>query len=96
MTDDPQTTCCEMMSIHLKEETIRYFGKFREHGIPVHDGGTSKITITFCPWCGNELPASLRDRWFDVLDEMGTDSCDDENIPEAMKTDAWWKQFENQ
>jgi len=24
-------------------------------GIPVYDGGTSIVVITFCPWCGNSL-----------------------------------------
>ena len=92
MTDFPRTTCCEMMSIHLREETIFYSPIFREYGIPVHDGGTSFILIEYCPWCGKELPSSCRDRWFDILEELGVDSCDDENIPEAMKSDAWWKE----
>jgi hypothetical protein len=25
------------------------------YGLPVHDGGTSYITITYCPWCGCAL-----------------------------------------
>lgn len=91
MSNYPQTICCDMMSVHLKEETIRYFAKFREFGIPVQDGGTSKITIGFCPWCGEDLPASLRERWFETLDEMGIDYDDKVRLPEEMKTDAWWK-----
>ena len=25
------------------------------YGIPVHDGGSSYITINYCPWCGQCL-----------------------------------------
>jgi hypothetical protein len=32
------------------------------------------MVITFCPWCGNELPVSLRDRLFEEGELlMGTD-----------------------
>lgn len=27
------------------------------YGLPVHDGGSSWITISHCPWCGSVLPA---------------------------------------
>ena len=26
-----------------------------EFGIRIHDGGTSFVTIRFCPWCGSDL-----------------------------------------
>ncbi|MFB9863028.1 DUF6980 family protein [Rufibacter immobilis] len=29
------------------------------YGIPIHDGGTSVITINFCPWCGTNLDNNL-------------------------------------
>lgn len=25
-------------------------------GLPVRDGGSSFVTIDFCPWCGTRLP----------------------------------------
>jgi hypothetical protein len=25
------------------------------YGLIVHDGGSSSIAISFCPWCGTEL-----------------------------------------
>ncbi len=25
------------------------------YGIPIHDGGTSVIEISHCPWCGSKL-----------------------------------------
>jgi hypothetical protein len=38
---------------------IHRFGKGKTtwYGIPVHDGGTSAIHVTFCPWCGQRLDA---------------------------------------
>ncbi len=29
------------------------------HNLIVHDGGTSAIGISFCPWCGRRLPGEL-------------------------------------
>jgi ribosomal protein S27AE len=34
---------------------IHYGEKTGEYGIIIHDGGTSFLTIQFCPWCGKEL-----------------------------------------
>jgi len=31
-----------------------------EYGIAVHDGGDSRITIAFCPWCGKKLDTEAR------------------------------------
>ncbi|WP_444926773.1 DUF6980 family protein [Microbulbifer sp. TRSA002] len=28
-----------------------------DHGFIIHDGGSSKITIEYCPWCGTALGA---------------------------------------
>jgi len=51
--------CCERMELHLNDgegAAILYVDKFGEYGIPVFDGGTSYITLDFCPWCGTKLP----------------------------------------
>jgi hypothetical protein len=29
-----------------------------EYGLFVHDGGSSFITINYCPWCGTKLPSA--------------------------------------
>ena len=39
---------------------IVYFSKYDEYGIPIRDGGSSIVTIHFCPWCGTKLPESKR------------------------------------
>jgi hypothetical protein len=35
----------------------------------IHDGGSSVLLITFCPWCGSRLPVSIRD---EVLENDGS------------------------
>jgi hypothetical protein len=69
---------------------IIYIPRFREFGISILDGGTSFQAITFCPWCGTELPKSLRTEWFSRVEEMGMDPYDPA-LPQSMTTDAWWK-----
>jgi hypothetical protein len=51
------------------DNLIFYSSKFDEYGIIVHDGGSSFIEISFCPWCGAKLPMSKRDLWFDTLEK---------------------------
>ena len=34
---------------------VSYSLRFDEYGLIVHDGGSSKITIMYCPWCGQNL-----------------------------------------
>jgi hypothetical protein len=72
------------------ETAIRYIPKFREYGIAVLDGGDSFLQISFCPWCGSELPARLRDKWFETLESLGL-AVDSPSIPQDLKSDNWWK-----
>ncbi len=73
--DDTRNHCCEMMSAQIAHRCeqhadifdcpdvlIVYRSKFDEYGIIIHDGGSSSITIHYCPWCGTTLPDSKRDR----------------------------------
>jgi hypothetical protein len=58
----------------------------------VHDGGSSFIEISFCPWCGAKLPESKRERWFNELEAKGVDlENPDVKIPERYLDDRWWK-----
>jgi hypothetical protein len=34
--------------------------KSSSYGIIVHDGGSSSISIGFCPWCGAQLKRAKR------------------------------------
>ena len=92
-----QTHCCKVMEKHVRDEKIYliYSIIFREYGISILDGGTSKQSIYYCPWCGKKLPESLRDDWFDTLENMGFDSPRMQNIPEDFNSDAWWRKKYN-
>jgi len=37
------------------DSVIVYIKHQKDYGIPIHDGGSSYIQITFCPWCGTKL-----------------------------------------
>ena len=75
------------------EVPISYIPKVRQFGIDVLDGGTSFIEIKYCPWCGSKLPNSLRDIWFDSLEELipDFDGFADSRIPNEFHSDEWWK-----
>jgi hypothetical protein len=55
---------------------ISFTAKFREYGLIIHDGGSSVIVISYCPWCGARLPESQRDRWFGKLERLGINPMD--------------------
>ncbi|GAA2250419.1 hypothetical protein GCM10010232_42900 [Streptomyces amakusaensis] len=93
--------CCEAMSLRANapcdrhgdpfacpDALIRFSAEFQEYGLIVHDGGTSIITIDFCPWCGRRLPESQRDRWFDELERRGIDPGEDE-VPAEFRDARW-------
>lgn len=83
--------CCQQLQQFSQDDetAIFYSPKFREFGISVLDGGSSSITIAYCPWCGTRLPESLRDEWFNRLEQRGLEPEDD-RVPEEMRSDAWW------
>ncbi|MBS0044422.1 hypothetical protein KFE26_19255 [Shewanella sp. M16] len=70
---------------------VTYSPKFDEYGLIVHDGGTSSISIYYCPWCGTKLPESKREAWFDAIEKLGIGEFDSEEIPEKFKSEAWYK-----
>jgi hypothetical protein len=78
-------------SFECPDALVSYGQKFNEYGLIVHDGGTSSIAISFCPWCGSALPQSLRERWFTELEALGFDDPAAQDIPEKYKTDAWYR-----
>ncbi len=70
------------------DKVVDYIPKFREYGILVHDGGTSKLSIRFCPWCGSQLPDSQRDRWFSELGRRGIEPGT-EDVPSEYTDETW-------
>ena len=96
--------CCEQMrsqidlrcdlhadAFECPDHLINYSEKFNEYGIIIHDGGTSSITINFCPWCGSKLPDSKRDQWFDELEKLGYENPFEQEIPEKYKSGEWYR-----
>lgn len=60
--------CCEYMDYHANfkcdihknpydcpDNIIIFYEKSNDYGIIIHDGGSSRIEINFCPWCGKKL-----------------------------------------
>ncbi|MCA1197527.1 hypothetical protein K9B35_06085 [Sphingomonas sp. R647] len=61
--------CCEMMRENVENVCdqhadrhdcpdcpIDFWPQSGLYGIMIHDGGSSMITIAYCPWCGIKLP----------------------------------------
>ncbi|MGW5361558.1 DUF6980 family protein [Actinopolymorpha pittospori] len=68
---------------------IDFEPRFQEYGLIVHDpGGHTYTCINFCPWCGQRLPESQRDRWFDELERRGLEPGDDD-LPPEFRDDRW-------
>lgn len=88
--------CCENMEHAISEDiALRYIGKFREYGLPILDGGSSMQEIHYCPWCGDVLPPSLRDSWFDIVyEKYGIEEGDDPRLPTKYKSEVWWQDSE--
>lgn len=64
--------CCEYMTGQLEQRcdlhpdpfdcpdaVLIYDPVSRSYGLPVRDGGSGRIVIKHCPWCGVRLPRSL-------------------------------------
>ena len=66
-------------------QSVRWNARFDEYWIPA---GGSRQCLFYCPWCGEKLPPSQRDRWFDELEAMGLDPLADD-IPESYRSAAW-------
>ena len=69
---------------------VHYDERYDEYLIVLSDldGVVTGLTIYFCPWCGEKLPKSLRDKWFDELEALGIDPMRDE-IPIKYRTSQW-------
>ncbi|MBE5099767.1 hypothetical protein IGH99_11360 [Bacillus aryabhattai] len=60
--------CCDYMNYHANftcdihsdpfdcpDNLILFDKTNKEYGLIIHDGGSSIIGISFCPWCGKKL-----------------------------------------
>jgi hypothetical protein len=95
MSDEPPHLCKGMaQALADPDIPVVYFDKFREYSIRIEDGGNSVLDIKFCPFCGVRLPDSLRDLWFDRLDQLGLEPEAPE-LPLDMRSGAWWRRTRN-
>lgn len=54
---------------------------------------TAAQCLAFCPFCGSELPSSLREEWFGLLRSSGIeDPLWSDELPEDFTSDRWWKE----
>lgn len=79
--------CCDEMRDHCDDPRVNifYWPVFREYYISLR-GNQAKQTIVFCPWCGVQLPESVRDQYFELLDD---DQLEDP--PKEFTCETWWK-----
>lgn len=88
--------CCGALNYQVEGKycPVEYSNKWREYSIRDFSS-TSRSLMMFCSNCGTRLPSSLRDEWFDILeDEYGLeDPMDDDKakVPKEFWTDQWWK-----
>jgi hypothetical protein len=93
--------CCESMTRQVNwrcgqhddpftcpDALVLFIPKFQEYGLIFHDGGTAISGIAFCPWCGQPLPESQRDRYYDELERRGID-LDEDEIPAEFQDARW-------
>ncbi|MBB3043122.1 hypothetical protein KM427_05585 [Nocardioides sp. LMS-CY] len=89
---------CPQMRTFIEDSRlpIGYTDRFREYWIELVAGHRALQVIEFCPWCGAELPRSLRDEYFDALEPLEVDigTAVDE-LPAEYRDDTWWRRLES-
>jgi hypothetical protein len=83
-------TCAEHTNYHdCSRIILSYDERFDEYSIAPRGGKGDDILISYCPWCGIELPFSKRKLWFDTLESLGINFPED-NVPERLMKSKWW------
>jgi len=67
---------------------ISYEPRFDEYTIP---SGGAQQRLFYCPFCGDRLPESRRDQWFDELEARGVVDPWHDELPIAYSSDEWWR-----
>lgn len=67
---------------------LDYEPRIREYRLPHYGESNVSQVLEFCPFCGAELPPSLRDAYGDALEKLGLEFFDEP--PEQFLSDAWW------
>ncbi len=69
-------------------DAIRYDPKFDEYTIL---SGGALQQLYYCPFCGERLPESKRDEWFDQLEARGVGDPWNDEVPVEYQSDVWRK-----
>lgn len=94
MTEFAESVCDQHSDLgECPDSLISYSLRFDEYGIALNDGGSARVAIAFCPFCGMRLPESKRDRWFDELEQRGISDPTVETIPVDFQSDKWWRKL---
>ena len=92
MTAAASFRCAEHESVFdCGDAVVWYSPVFDEFGLIVHDGSGTYLSIAHCPWCGAALPEPKRDRWFAEMEARGITDFFGDGVPEAYRSDAWWR-----
>jgi hypothetical protein len=67
---------------------LDYDDTFREHQVLLPD--ETQLRMDFCPFCGAQLPRSLREAWGERLEQLGLEPGDP-RIPAEMHDGTWWR-----
>jgi hypothetical protein len=65
--------------------SVEYDVRFDDYWV---QAGGARQLLVYCPWCGEKLPPSQRDRWFDELEARGIDPNVDP-IPTEFQSREW-------
>lgn len=97
---DPAQHCCLDMAWFISEPEespqgpnpiMLWIDAWNEYRINIPRLGNSSVVVSYCPWCGQRLPGSLRVRWYETLHQMGYMDPGEEEIPKEFDSDAWWR-----
>lgn len=80
-----------MDALQDPDTPVDYYDLYREYRVFVLNGGSGISVIEFCPWCGEGLPASLRDRWFESIRALGLEPEDE--LPPDLRDGTWWREM---
>jgi hypothetical protein len=68
---------------------VEYNARFREYSLALVES-VARQSIRYCPWCGAELPSSVRELFFTEMERLGID-YPSESPPAPFVDDTWWR-----
>lgn len=90
--------CCLELTQAISDPRVlvSYSPQFREYFVFFRDVG-SVLEFTYCPWCAAKFAGSLREQWFEILEqeykvESPFQDLENARLPKPFMTDEWWKE----